>query len=327
MMTAVIPDTMRALRVVNSHLSMHNDIAVPQPKAGDVLLRPRIAGICGTDLELLHGYYSFDGVPGHEFVADVVAGPEQWLGKRVVCDINIGCGSCDFCLRGAKEHCEQRQVIGIRERDGAFAQYLTAPISNLHEVPDAVSDDEAVFIEPLAAALQIQKQITIEKHHRVLVLGAGKLGQLIVRTLLPIGCEILVSARSGARMHTLEKLGVKVCFTDELPANYFDVVIECTGNAAGFEHALRAIRGQGALILKSTYASSVTIDASVIVVNELRVLGSRCGDFPTALQWLTEKRIDLSGLITARFGLSQAMEAFARARMPDQFKVVMECQK
>jgi len=313
-MTAVIPQTMRALRVVSSHLSIHNDIAVPQPVAHEVLLRPRIAGICGTDLELLHGYYSFDGVPGHEFVADVVTGPEQWLGKRVVCDINIGCGQCDFCLRGAKEHCEKRQVIGIRERNGAFAQYLTAPISNLHEVPDAVSDDEAVFIEPLAAALQIQKQISIEKHHRVLVLGAGKLGQLIVRTLLPMGCEILVSARSSARMHTLEKLGVRVCFTDELPAKYFDVVIECTGNAAGFEHALRAIRGQG-----------VTIDASVIVVNELRVLGSRCGDFPTALQWLTERRIDLSGLITARFGLSQAMEAFARARLPDQFKVVVEC--
>lgn len=316
---------MRALRVVNSHLSLHNDIAVPQPAADEVLLRPRLAGICGTDLELLHGYYSFDGTPGHEFVADVVAGPPAWLGKRVVCEINIGCGACDFCRRGLKEHCEQRQVIGIRERDGAFAQYLTAPIANLHEVPDAVSDDEAIFVEPLAAALQIQKQITIEPYHRVLVLGAGKLGQLIARTLLPIGCEIVVSARSGARMFTLEKLGLRVCFTDELPAKYFDVVIECTGNAAGFEHALRAIRGQGALILKSTYAFPVTIDASVIVVNELRVLGSRCGDFAGALQWLTEKRIDLSGLITARFGLSQALEAFSQARLPGQFKVVVEC--
>jgi threonine dehydrogenase-like Zn-dependent dehydrogenase len=317
--------TMRALRVVNSHLSFHNDLPVPRPGFGEVLLRPRITGICGTDLELLRGYYSFDGVPGHEFVADVIEGAPEWLGKRVVCEINIGCGRCDFCRRGIKEHCEQRQVIGIRGRDGAFAQYLTAPVANLHSVPDSISDEEAAFVEPLAAALQVQQQVVIDRHHRVLVLGAGKLGQLVVRTLLPIGCEVVVSARSGARMFAVEKLGVRACFTDELPAKYFDTVIECTGNAAGFEHALRAIRGQGALILKSTYASSLTIDASSIVVNELRVLGSRCGDFALALQWLAERRVDLSGLITARFPLSRGIEAFAHARLPDQFKVLVDC--
>jgi len=316
---------MRALRVVNSYLTFHNDIAVPQPRAGEVLLAPRLTGICGTDLELLRGYYSFDGVPGHEFVADVVVGPDEWLGRRVVCEINIGCGTCDFCLRGAKEHCEKREVIGIRDRDGAFAQYLTAPVSNLHVVPDNVSDEEAVFVEPLAAVLHIQRQVHIEKHHRVLVLGAGKLGQLIVRTLLPIGCELLVCARSGARMSTLEKLGIKTCFPDELPENYFDIVIECTGNAAGFEHALNAIRGLGTLILKSTYAAPVSINASRVVVDEIRVLGSRCGDFATALQWLSQKRIDLSGLVSAKFPLSKSIEAFAHARLPDQFKVLVEC--
>jgi len=324
---STLPPVMRALRVVNSFLSFNNDIAVPQPRASEVLLAPRLTGICGTDLELLHGYYSFDGIPGHEFVADVVAGPNAWLGRRVVCEINIGCGQCDFCQRGAKEHCERREVIGIRGRNGAFAQYLTAPITNLHAVPDHVSDEEAVFVEPLAAALHIQHQVRIEKHDRVLVLGAGKLGQLIVRTLLPIGCELLVCARSGARMPALEKLGIKVCFPDELPERYFDIVIECTGNAAGFEHALNAIRGLGTLILKSTYASALTINASRIVVDEIRVLGSRCGDFATALQWLSEKRIDLSGLVSARFPLSKGIDAFAQARLPGQFKVLVECSK
>lgn len=322
-----LPPVMRALRVVNSHLSLHDDIAVPQPRDGEVLLAPRMTGICGTDLELLHGYYSFDGVPGHEFVADVVQGPAEWLGRRVVCEINIGCGQCDFCKRGAKEHCTARQVIGIRDRDGAFAQYLAAPVANLHAVPDHISDEEAVFAEPLAAALHVQRQVHIEKHHRVLVLGAGKLGQLIVRTLLPIGCEILVCARSGGRMATLEKLGIKTCFPDELPHKYFDIVAECTGNAAGFEHALNAIRGLGTLVLKSTYAAPVTIDASTVVVNEIRILGSRCGDFAAALQWLGERRIDLSGLVTAHFPLSKGIEAFAHARLPGQFKVLVECGK
>jgi len=327
MSTSTLPETMRALRVANSHLSYQNDMVVPRPREGEVLLAPRLTGICGTDLELLHGYYSFDGIPGHEFVADVIAGPAAWLGRRVVSEINVGCGICDFCRRGAKEHCEKREVIGIRDRNGAFAQYLTAPIVNLHAVPDTLDDEDAVFVEPLAAALHIQNQMRIEKHHRVLVLGAGKLGQIIVRTLLPIGCELLVCARSGGRMHTLEKLGVKVCFPDELPERYFDIVIECTGNAAGFEHALNAIRGLGTLILKSTYATSLTVNASRVVVDEIRVLGSRCGDFKTALQWLDEKRIDLSGLVSARFPLSKGIDAFAQARLPGQFKVLVECSK
>lgn len=326
-MTLTIPATMHALRVVNSHLSLQKDVAVPEPRADEVLLAPRVAGICGTDLELLRGYYSFDGTPGHEFVADVVQGPAEWLGRRVVCEINIGCGQCDFCQRGAKEHCTARQVIGIRDRDGAFAQYLTAPVANLHAVPDHISDEEAVFVEPLAAALHVQRQVRVEKHYRVLVLGAGKLGQLIVRTLLPTGCEILVCARSGGRTHALEKLGIKTCFPDELPSKYFDIVIECTGNAAGFEHALNAIRGLGTLILKSTYAAPVTIDASTAVVNEISILGSRCGDFANALKWLDEKRIDLSDLITAHFPLSKGIEAFAHARLPGQFKVLVECGK
>lgn len=326
-MTAKIPTTMRALRVVHSHMALHNDIVVPLAQANEVLLAPRLTGICGTDLELLRGYYSFDGVPGHEFVADVVQGPAEWLGRRIVCEINIGCGQCDFCRRGVKEHCTERQVLGIRDRDGAFAQYLTAPIANLHAVPDHISDEEAVFVEPLAAALHVQRQVRIEKHHRVLVLGAGKLGQLIVRTLLPIGCDMLVCARSGGRTPVLEKLGIKTCFPDELPAKYFDIVIECTGNAAGFEHAINAIRGLGVLILKSTYAAGVTINASRIVVDEIQVLGSRCGDFAAALQWLNEKRIDLSGLVTARFPLSKGIEAFSHARLPGQFKVLVECGK
>lgn len=325
MSISALPSAMYALRVVNSHLSLHKDVAVPQPRAGEVLLAPRVTGICGTDLELLRGYYSFDGVPGHEFVADVVSGPDEWLHRRVVCEINIGCGTCDYCLRGAREHCEKRQVIGIRDRDGAFAQYLTAPVANLHVVPDHISDEEAVFVEPLAAALHIQRQVHIEKHHRVLVLGAGKLGQLVVRTLLPIGCELLVCARSGARMNRLDARGVKTCFPDELPEKYFDIVIECTGNAAGFEHAINAIRGLGTLILKSTYAAGVTINASRIVVDEIQVLGSRCGDFEAALQWLSQRRIDLSDLVSARFPLSKGIEAFAHARLPDQFKVLVEC--
>lgn len=315
---------MRGLWLEDGKLSLRSDLPVPEPPPGEALVRVRVAGICNTDLELVRGYYPFAGILGHEFVGTVEAGPERLLGRRVVGEINAVCGGCESCLAGRPTHCLRRTVLGIVDRDGAFADYLTLPVANLHEVPEEVPDEVAVFTEPLAAALEIQQQVRVEPGMRVLVAGEGKLGQLIARTLLLTGCELTVLGRHPEKLAPLGDLGAHTLLEGAAELVGFDLAVDCTGNSAGFALARRALRPRGTLVLKSTYAGELTLDASALVVDEITVVGSRCGPFGPALDLLAERRVEVADLISDRFPLSRAMEAFDRAAARGTLKVLLK---
>lgn len=316
---------MNALYLTNRTLSFRTDLPTPQPAAGEALIRVRLAGICATDLEMVRGYYPFDGIPGHEFVGEVVRADDapQWESQRVVGEINITCGICAQCRNGRPEHCENRTVSGILGRDGAFAEYLTLPIANLHAVPDEVSDEQAVFTEPLAAALEIQQQIHIHPSDRVLVVGAGRLGQLIAWTLALTGCDLAVVARHEPQRALLAKRGIHTLAEEEVPHWSMDVVVEATGSPTGFALAKYAVRPRGVMALKSTYAGELRLDASRLVVDEVTVVGSRCGSFAPALRHLHKGLIDPRDMISARYPLEKGLEAFQKAAQPGVFKVLL----
>lgn len=323
---------MLALWLEDQTLRVRDDAPVPVPAPGEALVRVRRAGICATDIELLRGYYPYAGIPGHEFVGevtDVRPGPGQeapatWLGARVVGEINAACGACDPCRRGHRTHCAMRSTLGIRGRHGAFAEYLCLPVANLHRVPDDVSTDAAVFVEPLAAALAIQDQLRVRPSDRVLIVGAGKLGQLIAQTLALTGCALLVACRSPAREALLAARAIATAAPDTISARAFDIAIECTGNPSGFDLARRSLRPRGTLVLKSTYAGALTLDASALVVDELTLVGSRCGPFAPALRLLSARHVDPTPLIHARYPLRDALPAFAHAQQPTTLKVLLE---
>jgi 2-desacetyl-2-hydroxyethyl bacteriochlorophyllide A dehydrogenase len=310
----------RALRVVA-------DAPVPQPAPGEALVRVRRAGICGTDLGLARGYYPYAGVPGHEFVGQVEAAPaaDAWIGRRVVGEINVVCHACDACRAGRPKHCERRGVLGILGRHGAFAQYLALPVENLHEVPPGVPDDAAVFVEPLAAALEVQQQVAIGPGMRVVVVGDGRLGQLVAQTLALTGCDLRVVGRHEGKLARLASLGIRSAAAADVAARGFDVAVECTGDPSGFELARRALRPRGTLVLKSTYAGELTLNASSLVVDEITLVGSRCGPFALALELLAGGRIDVSGLVHARYPLADAVAAFEHAARPGVLKVLLDC--
>ena len=321
---------MQCLWLEDQVLRLRDDAPAPAPRPGEALVRVRCAGICATDIELSRGYYPYAGVPGHEFVGtvedvhadrDVVA---AWRGARVVGEINASCGACAACGRGHRTHCERRTTLGIRGRHGAFAEYLCLPVENLHGVPDAVSTDAAVFTEPLAAALEIQEQVAMSTGARVLVVGAGKLGQLVAQTLALTGCSLVVACRSAGRGALLEARGIVTVAPAGIAPGSFDVAVECTGNAAGFDLARRALRSRGTLVLKSTYAGALTVDASSLVVDEITLVGSRCGPFAPALGLLTAGRVDVTPLVHARYALRDGLAAFAHAQQPGVLKVLLE---
>lgn len=282
------------------------------------------AGICNTDVELARGYYPYTGVLGHEFVGVVERGPKELDGRRVVGEINAVCGNCAACRAGRRTHCERRTVLGIVNRHGAFAQYLSLPVENLHTVPDAVTDDDAVFVEPLAAALEIQEQVRIAPEDRVLVVGDGKLGQLVAQTLALTGCRLRVVGRYGPKRVLLESRGIEVIGEGAVTAGEYDVAIECTGNHLGFGVALKALRPRGTLVMKSTYADTLTFNASTIVVNELTLIGSRCGPFPKALGLLAQQAVSVTPMIQARYPLEGALDAFDHAQRPGTMKVLFD---
>lgn len=315
---------MRALWLQDRQLRLRDDVPMPEPAAGEALVRVLCAGICSTDLELVRGYYPYSGVLGHEFVGVVESGPAQLCGRRVVGEINASCGVCDQCARGQRTHCLQRTVLGILQRAGCFAQYLTLPAANLHIVPDEVSTTAATFTEPLAAALEIEAQVPLALRQRVLVVGAGRLGHLIAQTLALTGCELWVAGRAPAQLAWLAARGLHVCAAADAEPHAFDMAVECTGNAQGFALALRALRPRGTLVLKSTYAGSLTLDAAPIVVNELTVVGSRCGPFAPALQLLAAGRVLVEPLVHARYALADGMAAFAHAAQPAVLKVLLD---
>lgn len=315
---------MKALWLEDRTLSFRDDLPVPHPTGGEALVRVLQAGICNTDLEMVRGYYPFAGVLGHEFVGVVEEGPRDLIGRRVVGEINISCGTCDTCVRGHGTHCENREVLGIKGRDGAFADYLTLPSINLHPVTDGLSDDAATFVEPLAAALQIQEQVSIPPESRVLVVGAGKLGQLIAQTLVLTGCRLHLVGRRQQEVPLPNGESIRVELATAVPLGGFDIAIECTGNQEGFEIARRALRPRGVLIMKSTYAGRLEIDASSLVVDEITLIGSRCGPFAPALRLLAEKLVDPKPLIGARYPLAAGLRALEKAQEPGAHKVLLE---
>lgn len=316
--------TMKALWLEDCQLHLRDDLPIPQTSTNEALIRVLQAGICNTDLELVEGYYPFSGIPGHEFVGLVEEGPSKLVGQRVVGEINTCCGDCDSCRRGLKTHCEHRTVLGIAGRDGAFAEYLTLPLENLHLVPSEITTDAATFTEPLAAAIHILQQISVEPTDRTLVVGNGKLGQLIAQALALTGCHLEVVGRRPSHTQLLRDRGITTRLAEQVDTAGYDIAVECTGNSAGFDLALQALRPRGTLVMKSTYAGHLELDASALVVREITVVGSRCGPFAPALHLLTEGAIEVESLIEARYPLQEGLTAFEHARRPGALKVVVE---
>ncbi|WP_353933103.1 alcohol dehydrogenase catalytic domain-containing protein [Okeanomitos corallinicola TIOX110] len=315
---------MKALWLENNQLQLKTDIPIPQPADGEALIKVLRAGICNTDLELLRGYYPYQGILGHEFVGVVEKGSEHLINKRVVGEINAACGYCRFCLQGVPTHCENRTVLGIVNRNGAFAEYLSLPEKNLHIVPENVSTDAATFTEPIAAALEIQEQVKITPDDRVLVVGDGKLGQLISQTLALTGCDLLVVGRHKDKLQNLENLGIKTGLADSIKDRSFDIAVDCTGNPEGFATARRALRPRGTLVLKSTYAGNLSVDMSSLVVDEITLIGSRCGPFSPALELLATNQVDVTPLINSYYSLSEGLAAFEKAQTKGVLKVLLD---
>ena len=314
---------MKAVWLENNQIKLAD---VQQPDRPDeALIKIRMAGICSTDLELVKGYYPYTGILGHEFVGEVVSAPDAaWVGQRVVGEINAVCGTCEACLNGRSTHCENRTVLGIADRNGVFAEYTSLPLKNLYRVPDSVPDEQAVFVEPLAAALEIQEQIKLQKTDRVLLIGAGRLGQLIAQTLALTGCDLHVVARSLRAQQLLTVRGINVIAEAEIKSQKWDVVIEATGSTEGFALARRAVRPRGTMVLKSTYKGDMSVNISSIVVDEITVLGSRCGPFEPALRLLETRAVDPGVLISDRYKLNDALNAFEKAAQPGVLKVILE---
>lgn len=308
----------------NKQLRLLSELPVPEPPQGEASIRVLRAGICNTDLELLRGYYPYTGILGHEFVGVVEQGPEHLIHRRVVGEINAVCGRCRFCRRGNSTHCENRTVLGIVNRHGAFAEYLCLPIENLHVVPDRLPLEVATFTEPLAAALEIQQQVKLHADDRVIVVGDGKLGQLVAQTLALVGCDLLVVGRHARKLARLEERGIKTGFADLVTEKTFDISVECTGNPEGFAIARRALRPRGTLVLKSTYAGYLTLDASSLVVDEITLIGSRCGPFLPALELLTQGKVEVQYLVDATYPLEEAVAAFIHAQTKGALKVLLE---
>ena len=321
---------MRAVWLENQILSFRDGTPTPEPTKNEALVKVRYAGICGTDLELVKGYYEFKGIPGHEFVGEIVQAPAapQRIGQRVVADINIACGKCTDCLAARQHHCKDRRVLGIKNQNGAFADYLCLPLQNLIPVPSAVSDDEAVFAEPLAAALQIQEQVHIGESDRVLLIGAGRLGQLIAQTLVTVAGELTVVARYQSQQALLGDHDIAWIPESDIRQSAFDIVIEATGSAAGLAMACQAVRPRGIIVLKSTFkdvnGEKWPFHFSSVVVDEITLVGSRCGPIPAALTQLEEKRINPSSLIVKCYSLDNALAAFQYAAAPGVLKVLIQ---
>jgi len=313
---------MKALWLENNQISMRE---IPQPnKPNEALIKVRKAGICSTDLELVKGYYPYTGVIGHEFVGEVVSAPDpSWVGQRVVGDINVACGKCEACVNGRQTHCENRTVLGIVDRDGVFAEYTSLPLENLHRVPDSVSDEMAVFTEPLAAALEIQQQIQIHPADRVLVVGAGRLGQLIAQTLALTGCDLRVVTRHAHVQELLQARGIRTVTEADIQPRRWDVVVEVTGSAEGFALARKAIRPRGTLVMKSTYKGEMSVNFSSIVVDEINIIGSRCGPFEPALRLMEKREVDPSVLVMASYKLDDTLKAFEHASRAGVLKVLV----
>src|SRR5262245_22544784 len=313
---------MRAL-VLDDRVSVQESRPSPNPGEGEVLVRVSCAGICETDLQLIKGYMGFRGVLGHEFVGVAESGP--FAGRRVVGEINCACWSCATCRRGLNTHCPNRTVLGILNHDGAFADLIAVPQRNLHPVPDSVPDDIAVFTEPVAAAFQIPAQLTISRDDRIVVLGDGRLGNLCAQVLASIADDVLVVGKHREKLGLLEMMGLKTALlSDDLPKRAADIVVECTGSESGLPTALELVRPRGTIVLKTTVAGTQTLAWAPFVIDEITLVGSRCGPFDQALHALEQGLVDVQPLIADRFNLSNGVMALQRAQQKGVLKVLLE---
>lgn len=297
----------------------------PAPQEGEALLRVHQAGICATDLQITRGYMNFRGVIGHEMVGTVARGPVEWRGKRVACEINCVCRKCDMCQRGLSNHCRHRTVMGIVGRNGCFADFVAMPVRNLHALPDAVSDEEAVFVEPLAAAFQVLAQVPIERRTTVCVVGSGRLGNLVAQVLQTTECKLVVVGRNERKLELCEKRGIQTLhLRDAVPKHDKDVVVDCSGSPDGIRLALQLVRPRGTVVLKTTAAEGGTLNLASTVVNEVNILGSRCGPFPEAINALARRAVDVRPLISRTFPIERTIEAFEAARQPENVKILLK---
>ncbi|MBD3314383.1 MAG: alcohol dehydrogenase catalytic domain-containing protein [Chitinivibrionales bacterium] len=315
MAACIIDDTPRATIVPK-----------PRRRAGEVLIRVTLAGICNTDLEIVRGYVpGFNGIPGHEFVGVVEeADDSRLVGKRVTAEINCACGQCEYCRAGLGRHCPTRTVIGIINRDGCFAEYMAVPQENVVEIPDTISAPQAVLIEPTAAALEILDQVTIGKTMNVLLLGYGKLGMLIAHTLITTGCTLTIVGKHPRKSRSCGNIPAHYVPADDFVDGQFDVVVEATGNPAVLERAIANTKPRGTLVLKSTYAGNPPVNLSPIVVNEITLVGSRCGRFEAALAFMQNHYTPVEPLIHKTFPLTDAVQAFTEAAKPGALKVLLK---
>lgn len=318
---------MKALRFENSRLSVAD---VPAPsREGEALVRVSLAGVCNTDLEIVRGYAGFEGTPGHEFVGVVESAPgaTELVGRRVVGEINAGCGRCELCRAGDSRHCPARTVLGIVGRDGAFAEFLQLPAANLLPVPDEVPDERAVFCEPLAAACAITERVSIIEETRVAVIGDGKLGLLCAQALKVLTrARVTLVGKHQSKLDLARRRDIETLMADDLSASFdraFDVTVEASGSPSGFATALRLLRPRGTLVLKSTFHGTTELNAAPVVVDEISIVGSRCGRFAPALELLRRDAVDVGSLVHKEFPLSEGVRALERAAEPGVLKVLM----
>ncbi len=316
---------MRAL-FFQKKLQYRKDYPTPQRAEGEALIRVLKAGICNTDIEIVMGYMPFQGVLGHEFVGVVEeAGDTTWIGKRVAGEINCACGQCEYCRQGLGNHCPNRKVLGILGKDGAFADYLALPLSNLHELPPEITNIQAVFVEPLAAAFRVLEQVDIRPRDKVAVLGDGKLGLLVSQAMAGTGCELTVLGRHPEKLEILAGRKIKTVLANEAPKlnQIFDICIDCTGSPKGLELALGLVKPLGRIVLKSTFARGGMLNLSPLVVNEIVLLGSRCGPFQRAIKALKEGAVEVGAMIAEVYGLEEAPRAFKLASKRGVLKVIL----
>lgn len=306
--------------------NMNYDENYPDPKPGEVLVRVNLAGICGTDLEILDGYMKYDGILGHEFVGTVEKSDNPVLiGKRVVGEINAGCGMCESCEKGMSRHCPNRTVLGILKRDGAFAEYLSLPEKNLHVIPDSITDEQAVFVEPLAAAFEIKEQVKLKPEWSVAVIGDGRLAQLIIQVLKLTCPNLTCFGRHASKLESLVNNGIKIKIgIESSDEQSFDLVVEATGSNSGFGDTMKLIKPRGTVVLKSTIATRENLDLTSTVVNEITLIGSRCGLFKPAIDALESGTVSVDSMIDSIFPLEKFSEAIEHAKKPDTMKVFLK---
>jgi threonine dehydrogenase-like Zn-dependent dehydrogenase len=309
--------------VLNDHVEVRDDLPTPTPASGEVLVRVVRAGVCETDLQLIKGYMGFRGVLGHEFVGVAESGPMS--GRRVVGEINCACWECETCRKGFNTHCPNRTVLGILGHDGAFADLIAVPQRNLHLVPDSVPDDVAVFTEPVAAAFEIPAQVTVRPDDRVIVLGDGRLGNLCAQVLARLSRRVLVVGKHEEKLALLLSMGIDAArLSDPLDERSADIVVDCTGSESGLPTALKLVRPRGTIVLKTTVAGHQTMAWAPFVIDEVTLVGSRCGPFDQALLALERRLVDVQPLISARFTLSRGIDALARAQTNPVLKVLLD---